>query len=527
MIFSTPTFLFFFAIVFSIYWFVLPYLLPEHTRLRGRHIFLLLCSYLFYTWSVWQYGLLIAISTLIDYGAGLYIARQHALIDKNPEDARALRMRKLALLISLCMNLGLLAYFKYSDFFIGNVYDFLVRIGATDHNDIARTAWLLRVILPVGISFFTFQSMSYSIDVYRRVIPTERDFLRFALYISFFPQLVAGPIVMAKDFLPQLQYDPPFRLEDMRKGARWFLLGYFKKVVLADNMAPIVDQIYNNPEQFGADGHWLGAFAFWVQVYGDFSGYSDMAWGTAYFLGFRLPENFRMPYLSRSVTEHWQRWHMSLIRWNRDYVYIPLGGSQGGFWKHKFNIFMTMFLAGVWHGANWTFVIWGTIHGSILVLESLYREWQNRRIKYNLNASEYTKHKETLKSHSSGGKYFAGFFPKTLLTFMATSFCTIYIGTMFRADSISESWLIFMRMLGMDFGSYAIISTISPSMIKSVVYASLTVFVGHMLGWWLFEKRKLPKHIPLWLEVILLPILILICIQLGASGQTAFIYFQF
>ncbi len=363
MIFSSASFLFFFAFAATIHWYIIPGLIPERHRLRVLHVFLLLASYFFYMSWDWQFGFLIAFSTLVDYFAGLYMDKLDR--EKDPEDAGAIRLRRLALLASILTNLGVLGYFKYTDFFIGSFVDLINGFAPGTFAPDERKSLLLSLILPLGISFFTFQSMSYTIDVYRRVIPVERNFIRFALYVSFFPQLVAGPIVVAKGFLPQLQKMPVFDLHRLRVAARWFALGYFKKVVLADNVAPAVDAVFGNPLAYETGAHWIGALGFWVQVYGDFSGYSDMAWGTAIFLGFKLPENFRMPYLSRSDTEHWQRWHMSLIMWIRDYLYIPLGGNRAGYLRHKFNVFITMFLAGVWHGANWTFA-WHKAIGSFV-----------------------------------------------------------------------------------------------------------------------------------------------------------------
>lgn len=529
MIFSTPIFLLFFIFVFLIYWYLLPLVFKDRGLHSGRHLFLLFMSYIFYTYSVWQYGLLIAISTLIDYIAGLVIGHAH-----QKENRR--KLKKAALAISLVMNLGILGYFKYTNFFIDNFIEFLIRIGAAEYSTEGRRMMLLHLILPVGISFFTFQSMSYTIDVYRKIIPVEKNFIRFALFISFFPQLVAGPIVTAKEFLPQLNIIPKFKMDDMCMAMRFFMLGYVKKVVLADNMAPIVDQIYNHPEAFGPKAHWLGAMAFWVQVYGDFSGYSDMAIGTALFLGFKLPENFRIPYLSRSVTEHWQRWHMSLIRWNRDYIYIPLGGSQVSFWRHKYNIFITMFLAGVWHGANWTFVIWGSIHGFVLVAESLWRDFRSRWLQKKYTSVEYQQYKSSRKEIIKSGSWFQKKKLLNPLFFLFTSFITIYFGTMFRSNNINDAILILSNMLGyVDPDIYTFtghikpgtFSSISNSMLYRVVYSTLAIYIGSIIGWQIFEKNKFHWKIPAWLEFVLLPVVVLLSIQLGFTGIQAFIYFQF
>ncbi len=543
MIFSTASFLLFFLIVIIVHWYVVPLLIPERYRLRTLHLFLLGASYLFYMAWDWRFGFLMALSTAIDYAAGLYMQSLDSRFERagsTPEFAESTaRARRLALIVSMLMNLGILGYFKYADFFIGSFIDFVnVLVPGTLGED-RRSSLLLNVILPLGVSFFTFQSMSYTIDVYRRVFPAERSFVRFALYVSFFPQLVAGPIVVAKEFLPQLDRMPQFDLDRMREAARWFALGYLKKVVLADNMAPVVDAIYGNPGAYGAGGHWLGAVGFWVQVYGDFSGYSDMAWGTAIFMGYALPENFNMPYLSRSVTEHWRRWHISLIRWIRDYLYVPLGGNRVSYWRHKRNVFLTMFLAGVWHGANWTFVIWGTIHGVILTLESMFRQWRSepeRRPEQNAppgsvpvslpSAAESRTESSGPTKGSSFEPHFGRTWPQRFriaLQLVATTFCTVYFGTMFRARDIAESWMILKRMLGFE---PMAVDPVTSTMIRTVLLGASAVAAGHVIGHYIFERGWRPR-IPAWLELAAAPVVVLLLVQLGASDVSPFIYFVF
>ncbi|MBX7056682.1 MAG: MBOAT family protein [Leptospirales bacterium] len=521
MVFSSITFLLFFAFVFVFQWYGIA-LLPERMRLRALHYFLLLASYFFYTFSVWQYGLLIAITTLIDYVAGLTLGYYH---ENAPDSPRSRRARALCLLISLSMNLGILGYFKYTDFFSESVIALLNSVSPGAVSESSRYSLLLHLILPVGISFFTFQSMSYTIDVYRKVIPVERDLLRFALFIAFFPQLVAGPIVTAKEFLPQLQRMPQFNLERMRLAARWFALGYFKKVVLADNVAPVVDQIFGAPHGLGAIALWVGAIGFWVQVYCDFSGYSDMAWGAAIFLGYELPENFRLPYLSRSITEHWQRWHTSLIRWNRDYLYIPLGGNRVGYWRQKFNIFFTMFVAGVWHGANWTYVLWGGIHGTLLALESGLRQMLRNR--QNLHTTEERAQDAARLHHAAPpSNYFSRKWPLDLLKLAATSFVTIYFGTLFRAPEIQTAWSMMTAMLG--FGAAADASAGLAALDSNMVWlAAFVMIAGQIIGWQIFERGRFQNLLPAWAETALWPVFALICIQIGASDASPFIYFVF
>ncbi|MBE7439716.1 MAG: MBOAT family protein [Spirochaetales bacterium] len=494
MIFSSALFLFFFCFVFLIHWYGISLLRNRKIAINFSHVFLLICSYAFYMAWDWRFGGLMLFSTLVDYLVGLGIS------------ARPVHKR-LLLLLSVIINLGVLGYFKYADFFIGSFLDLLDLVGLSLPGNPPRESLLLSLILPLGISFFTFQSMSYTIDVYRGTIPVERSFLRFALFVSFFPQLVAGPIVMARTFLPQLASLPEFSPGKMRIGMRYFALGYFKKVVLADNMAPIVDQIYSNPALYDTAGHWLGAFAFWVQVYGDFSGYSDMAWGTAILLGYHLPENFRLPYLSTSVTEHWQRWHISLIAWIRDYLYIPLGGNRVSFFRHKINIFLTMFLAGLWHGANWTYVIWGAIHGSILVMEATYKHFLN-----------------SCRERGLCRARLLPVAPGMILAFLATTFCTVFFGTMFRSQNIEDSWLILTRMLGATSSGTL---PLTGDMYRPVFYSVLCIYLGHLAGKWIFERNIQWPHIPALLEAVFYLAFIVITWEIGARDVNAFIYFVF
>ena len=505
MIFSSPLFFIFYIVVVLFCWYILPALFSGERHLFYHHLFLLIASYVFYLSWDWRFGFLISFSTVVDFVAGLLI-KQNDTPEKN-------RIRKWILLLSVTTNLGILAYFKYTNFFISSFVDVVNGVMPGTYTSAEQESLLLDIILPLGISFFTFQSMSYTVDVYRRVIPAEKSLVKFALYVSFFPQLVAGPIVVAKDFLPQLQNLPVFDLDRMRTAARWFALGYFKKTVLADNMAPLVDAVHAAPQSFDAIGHWLGAFGFWVQVYGDFSGYTDMAWGTALFLGYNLPENFRMPYLSRLPSEHWQRWHISLIRWIRDYLYIPLGGNRVSFWRHKLNVFLTMFLAGVWHGANWTFVLWGAIHGSLLVLETIINE-KLKRIPFFRDPGSSFRKIISIPFVS---------YLNNFLFFLGTSFCTVYFGVLFRSDDIGKAGIIMKRMIGLD---SVIMPLPSISLYRPVILGCLCVIIGHIIGYRIFEKKR-EWNIPVWAEFAIVPLLILLFIQLGTGDASPFIYFVF
>ncbi|MCB9857843.1 MAG: MBOAT family protein [Phycisphaerales bacterium] len=324
-------------------------------REGARHVMLLVASYAFYmAWNPWLVLLIIG-STVLDFVVGLMLGRTEG-------EGR----RKALLIVSLVGNLGVLGLFKYADFFIHSFGSLVEQFGFRAD---VRTLGLL---LPVGISFYTFQTLSYTIDVYRRRIEPEGSFLRFALFVAFFPQLVAGPIVKARDFLPQLLAPRRFDWGSLDAGLMLILVGLTKKVLIADNLATLVDPVFAHPERYTTADLWLGMFCYAGQIYGDFSGYSDMAIGLAKLLGFELCLNFASPYLAVSLSDFWRRWHISLSSWLRDYLYIPLGGSHGTRWKTARNLMLTMLLGGLWHGASWTFVVWGAIHGIALVVQKAY-----------------------------------------------------------------------------------------------------------------------------------------------------------
>lgn len=345
MYFNELRFFAFFAIVFAVHW-----------TLRGqgaRKNWLLLVSYAFYSAWDWRFLGLIVLSTLVDYAAGLALEREGA----------TRRARRLWMLGSLIVNLGVLGLFKYFDFFVTQAADLIGALGFEAH--VNTLGWLL----PVGISFYTFQTLSYTIDVYRGKLATCHNLRDFALFVAFFPQLVAGPIVRASDFLPQLIEPRRFWTPQYRALAWMFLFGYVKKACVADNLAPFVDTVFGDPAAHGAAELWIGAAAYYTQIYCDFSGYSDMAIATAGMLGYRLPLNFAFPMFATSVTTGWRRWHISLSSWFRDYLYIPLGGNRGSSARTAFNLCAVFFLCGLWHGAAWTFVLWGAVHGAFLIAE--------------------------------------------------------------------------------------------------------------------------------------------------------------
>lgn len=347
MLFNSVEFLLFLPIVFLLYWFVF------NKNLRVQNLLILVSSYVFYGWWDYRFLSLIFLSTIVDYIIGLNMPNQ------NSE-----KKQKLLLWCSVLFNLSVLGFFKYYNFFVDSWIDLFSSIGYE-----INSVWTLNIILPVGISFYTFQTMSYTIDIYRKKLEPTKDIISFASFVSFFPQLVAGPIERATNLLPQVLNKREFKYEQGVQGLRLILWGMFKKVIIADSLAPTVDNIFSNYGDYGGGILWLGAIYFSFQIYYDFSGYSDIAIGTSKLFGFELVSNFRFPYFSRNIGEFWRRWHISLSTWFRDYLYIPLGGSKGGKWKSIRNIFIIFLVSGLWHGANWTFVFWGLFH-SILFIPS-------------------------------------------------------------------------------------------------------------------------------------------------------------
>ena len=341
MLFNSLDFAIFLPIVFFIYWFVGP------KNLKLQNILVVLASYLFYGWWDWRFLSLIIFSTIVDYLVGQRLRTE----DKKFK-------RKLLLWTSIIVNLGILGFFKYYNFFVENFVDVFCFFG------MQITASSLNIILPVGISFYTFQTLGYTIDVYKKKLVSSQDFIAFSAFVCFFPQLVAGPIERATHLLPQFYNKRFFVYHKAVDGLRQILWGLFKKIVIADNCAVFANQIFNNSADLNGSTLVLGAIFFSFQIYGDFSGYSDIAIGTSRLFGFDLKQNFATPYFSRDIAEFWRRWHISLSTWFRDYVYIPLGGSRVSTWMKVRNTFAIFLVSGFWHGANWTFIIWGAINAA-------------------------------------------------------------------------------------------------------------------------------------------------------------------
>ncbi|PJZ51968.1 MBOAT family O-acyltransferase [Leptospira adleri] len=484
MLFPTLEFFVFFVFVFLIYWYLIPYFFGKDSKaLTVTHSFLLIVSYYFYMSWDWRFGGLILLSTVIDF---FLAAKIHETEDKES--------KFVLITVSLVLNLVfILGFFKYYNFFANSINLFLGTFG------VGNSLPILNIILPVGISFYTFQSLSYTIDVYRGQILPEKSFLRFALFVSFFPQLVAGPIVTARTFLPQMETVKNITAIPFRKAIRYFILGYIKKVVLSDNVSPIVDLIFANPENYGTAALWLAATLFMIQIYCDFSGYTDMAYSAALLLGYELPENFRMPFTARSITEYWRRWHITLSTWLRDYVYISLGGNRAGAFRHRFNLWFTMFIAGFWHGANWTFIVWGSCQGTLLLIEAMYGNFKE--------------------------KHFPNFriIPERVLApiqiFLA-NFVSVAVGTCFRSESLTKEWIMVKRMFLFTEGG------LRPYMLKTGIPVILAVIVGQWLGHLIFEKKK-SWEIPVWFEFVFYPFLFVGLALLTPDLEVPFIYFQF
>lgn len=364
MLFNSFSFLLFLPTTFLLFWFVF----SKNKFLQN--CFILLISYFFYGLWDWRFLFLIALSTLIDFIAGQQIYKN--IGTKNS---------KYWLFVSLIFNLGILGFFKYYNFFIESWVNFFALMGIELTN-----TWSLNIILPVGISFYTFQTLSYSLDIYYKKLKPTKNFIDFAAFVSFFPQLVAGPIERASNLLSQISAEKKFDYNQCKDGLKLILWGMFKKVVIADALAPIVDDIFFNYQSYPASTLLMGICFFSFQIYGDFSGYSDIAIGTAKLFGIELMSNFKFPYFSRNISEFWQRWHISLSDWFKNYIYIPLGGNRVGKFKSIRNIFIVFLVSGFWHGANWTFIIWGLLHAILylpIFLSKKNRKFANTTIATN------------------------------------------------------------------------------------------------------------------------------------------------
>ena len=472
------------------FFFIVSWVLLLGLRGTPRKVFLLLGSYYFYMcWST-RYIVVIWAITIIDYFAGLLIA-------KSDRD----RFRKLYLGLSLFCNIGLLVIFKYFNFLSVSTTGFIHLLG------LEHDAPLLHVILPVGLSFHTFQAMSYTIDVYYRKASAEKSLLNYALYVAFFPQMVAGPIERPNQLLPQFHRDPTLRVERIHSGIAHALWGFFKKMVIADALAGFVNLVYATPRAFSGAELLLATLAFSLQIYCDFSGYSDIALGIARVMGYELRVNFAQPYFSRSIGEFWHRWHISLSTWFRDYVYIPLGGNRVAVPRYYFNMLVTFLISGLWHGANWTFVIWGGLHGVYLVSSQLSANFR-------LQARQFLH----LRDDS------------ILLIVLQRSFTLtlVTIGwIVFRAKNISTAWYVFTHFFPLGhFNSLSLaLGGIPRANIPFILFFIVAMFV---VEWWIMHPHRAPR---LWENSGFRQLSYYACafsiVFFGVFGHTDFIYFQF
>lgn len=475
MLFNSLDFVVFLPLVFVLYWFV------TKRSLRLQNILIVIASYLFYAWWDYRFLALIALSTIVDF----FVAKQLNAL-------RAKSTRKLLLLISLIFNLGLLAFFKYFNFFIESWVDAWETLGVDMHVS------TLKIILPVGISFYTFQTLSYTIDVYRNKLKPTSSFIQFAAFVSFFPQLVAGPIERATKLLPQFSSRREFKSDFAMSGIYLIIWGLFKKVVIADNCAFFVNEIFSAPTDFSSVELMLAAVLFGFQIYGDFSGYSDIAIGVARLFGFSLMTNFSFPYFSRDIAEFWRRWHISLSTWFRDYLYIPLGGSRGGKWNKVRNVFIVFLISGFWHGANWTFIAWGILH-AILFMPLLLMD-RNRKFiestKVSLNQ-----------------------LPSIFVTFTLVTIAWVF----FRADSIAIASQYIVELLSFKSGNCFMFFKTS----KKVLFSAIILFSIALLL--IFEYKTIQnnkKEVQLTRTTAVF-IALVICFMGVFKNPAEFIYFQF
>ena len=483
MLFNSIDFAIFLPIVFILYWFV------AKNNLKFQNLLIVLASYVFYGWWDWRFLALIAFSTLVDYTIGIKLLKQ-----ENPTK------RKLLLWTSILVNLGFLGFFKYYNFFLDNFITAFSLFG----QDIQANS--LNIILPVGISFYTFQTLSYSIDIYRRKLEPTKDFLAFSAFVCFFPQLVAGPIERATHLLPQFYNKRQFDYAKAVDGLRQILWGLFKKIVIADNCAQFANEIFNNSAEHNGSTLVLGALFFTFQIYGDFSGYSDIAIGTSRLFGFNLMQNFNFPYFSRDIAEFWRRWHISLSTWFRDYLYIPLGGSRGGTLMKVRNTFIIFIVSGFWHGANWTFIVWGALN-AIYFLPLLLSNNNRNNI-------------DTVAQ----GKQLPSF--KEVVSMLTTFGLTVFAWIFFRAENIGHAISYISEILSVSLFEIPYFTNMGKALITIIFIAIFIMIEWHgREGQFAIDNLGVTWKRPLrWGFYAFLIFMIGMFMQ---TEETPFIYFQF
>lgn len=487
MLFNSLDFAIFLPIVFVLYWFTFK------KSIEIQNSFLLVSSYVFYGWWDWRFLILIFSSSIIDYFIGKRINITNKIV-----------VKKILLASTITINIGFLCFFKYFNFFIANFTTAFAFFG----NNISP--YSLNIILPVGISFYTFQTLSYSIDVYRKKIEASKDLISFLSFVSFFPQLVAGPIERASNLLPQFSKKRVFVYQNAVNGMQQILWGLFKKMVIADNCAIYVNEIFNNYSSQNGSTLVLGAVLFAFQIYGDFSGYSDIAIGVSKLFGFKLKINFNFPYFSRDIAEFWRRWHISLSTWFRDYLYIPLGGSKGSKWKQVRNVFIIFIVSGFWHGANWTFIVWGLINALFFIPLLL-----SKRNRNNLNNVAESSNIPTYKE-----------FLNIITTFIVTTFAWVF----FRAENLNHAFKYFKKMFDISFFALPKIFETSTGLFIFPKKLLFLIFVFVIIEWvgrkGEFAIAPVCKRLNFFLRYTFYVTLI-ISIYWFSNNSHEFIYFQF
>jgi alginate O-acetyltransferase complex protein AlgI len=480
LLFNSIDFAIFLPIVFILYWFIL------NKNIRIQNLLIVVSSYLFYGWWDWRFLILIAFSSVVDYILGI-------LLKKENDPFR----RKLLLLLSIIVNLGLLFFFKYYNFFSESFSQAFSFLGGS------VSIRSLNIILPVGISFYTFQTMSYTIDIYRMKLEPTKDILSFFAFVSFFPQLVAGPIERASDLLPQFSKKRLFEYSNATSGLKQILWGAFKKIVIADNCALYVNMIFDNYAKYNGSALIIGAFLFSFQIYGDFSGYSDIAIGVSKLFGFELKRNFSLPYFSRDIAEFWRRWHISLSSWFRDYVYFPLGGSKRGKLVNVRNIFIVFIVSGFWHGANWTFIVWGLVN-ALLFLPLLL----NKKNRINLEVV-------------AKGKIFPSL--QEFMSIICTFFLTTLTWVFFRSENLKQSLDYFSKI-----SSPSVLNMPNlPNKILPVVLLIVFLLIVEWIGREDDHSICKIKFKSQYLRWAFYSFVMLLILMYAPITQNQFIYFQF
>ena len=478
MTFNSVTFLVFFVVVsFLLLITKIDFRIEKEKIIYIRQIVLLIASYIFYGWWNWKCTFLMLGLTYIAYWSA-------SKIDKTNN--------KMYLGIGIIVPLVVLGIFKYFNFFVDS-FSYVFGINKTSG---------LNILLPVGISFYTFQSMSYTMDVYRKQVDCEKSFVKVALYIAFFPQLVAGPIVKSKEFIHQLYEDRNINWADFKSGIQIFVFGLFKKIVIADNISVCVDAVFNMPQKFHALSIIMAVVGYSIQIYCDFSGYSDMAIGSAKMLGYDLMRNFNMPYIAKNISQFWKRWHISLSTWLQEYLYISLGGNRKGMIRTYINLFLTMLIGGLWHGAAWTFVVWGALHGVALCIHKIWMK--------------ITKHNKDYKGTIIGN------ICSVSLTYLFVSFCWIF----FRAENFDIAKDVITGILSWQNGIMYVSSWTILGIICVVVSTLIACVVSHV------KKTEIQGfYLTVNLEsiagLVLLFVALGLCVLMSYTGSSPFIYFQF